>query len=289
MSVRRTMSKAYHLERPYDPGGVAAMPCNHTICSILPASVLQAAPGIPVVRHRTRRRKYVDVCSGQQSLVKYLLLVDPSAEVLSIDIVSKEEALSEVPQHLWHRIHYVCLDLEKQPLTLDRLQRLVRQHLHCDMLGLYGIHFSPCCKSYSTADAGRSGFRLTCGAPNPNVCYSDGTPNPGRYRYAVIWDHIVAIMLHTLDQVSQQNTSILISVENPYGAFRLHPSVVELASRPDWRILEVDYCKAADPEYDGDRIFTQKRSDILTHGVRSVDHALRHTKVPSRLSFQVPR
>ena len=284
------------MPRPHDPGELSECEhghehiCQHELTRRILSTQSIPLDGIPIKRRRTRRRKVVDVCSGSQSLAKYVLLLDAGAEILSIDIIDKRAALAELPAHLHHRVHFVQLNLDTDPLTMERLQQLVEVHLRCNITDLYALHFSPCCKSYSTADAGRSGYRLSDGRPNPDVRNRDGSHNPRRYRYAVMWDTIVATVLRTVSELVELHPDTLITIENPYGMFRLHPSVTEILHRPNssFRLLEVDYCKAADPEFDGDRVFTQKRSDILTHGVRSAEHfdTLRHT---SRLSFQVPR
>ena len=94
-----------------------------------------------------------------------MLLFDPTAKVLSFYIISYCEALAELPEHLHYHIHYINYNVRN--LTLSELQRLVCQHLKCDLKDLYCIHFSPCCKSYSMADLGKSGYRLADGQPNP--------------------------------------------------------------------------------------------------------------------------
>ena len=89
-----------------------------------------------------------------------------------------------------------------------------------------------------------------------------------------MWDRIIATTLRTCVELVDVHPDILITIENPYGMFRMHPSVTALLDRSEssFRLLEVDYCKAADPEFDGDRVFTQKRTDILTYGVRPLPH-----------------
>ena len=59
--------------------------------------------------------------SGHQSFAKYLLALDPGAIVISIDLLDRLDALSEVPPHLWARIRYVKLDAAR--LTFSELIR----------------------------------------------------------------------------------------------------------------------------------------------------------------------
>ena len=55
---------------PFDQGGLC---CSHI--SLLPLSQPKLST---VTRRRTVRRRFVDVCSGQQSLAQYVLLCDPA-------------------------------------------------------------------------------------------------------------------------------------------------------------------------------------------------------------------
>jgi hypothetical protein len=182
---------------PFDPGGATS--CGHEFlqCHSTHASLPS------VSKRRIKRRRVVDVCSGKQSLAKYLLFVDPTAIVLSIDVLSPEEALSELPSHLLHRIKYVQLDAAK--LTLPELRRIVKKELDCELADLYMCHFSPCCKSYSIADQGKSGYRLEDGRPNPKPLMSDGTINYARYEYACEWDKIVQTVLTTFEELARQH------------------------------------------------------------------------------------
>ena len=192
--------------------------------------------------------------------------------VLSFDIISYQKALSDLPSRFHDRIIYVEYDAAK--LTLSELRRLVLKYLNCDLHEVYSVHFSPCCKSYSSADGGWSDYRLPDGAPNPDARAHDGSPLPSRYEYACLWDEIVRTVLHTLDEFVGINPDAIVTVENPTAMFRLHPSVVELIKRPNsaWRFLEVDYCKVAHPQFDGDKIFTKKPTDVITHGVHDAQH-----------------
>ena len=76
-------------------------------------------------------------------------------------------------------------------------------------------------------------------------------------------------MFEVLCGLIRLNPRILCSVENPTAALRLHPSVVRLTSGtpPLFRIVEVDYCKTAQPEFDGGKVFTQKPTDFILYGV----------------------
>ena len=242
---------------PFDPGGSRA--CNLRYCQVSPVALQAPVP------YKRKRIKAVDVCSGQQSLAKFLLLLDPTAEILSLDIISYRRALSELPAHLHHRVKYVQYDVSS--LTFSELQRLVREHLRCNVEDLYCIHFSPCCKSYSSADSGKNGYRLPDGTPNPSPRNADGSINYERFAYAQLWDRIIARVLDTITQVVSVNSSVLVSVENPTAMFRLHPSVRSLLSQPGWRLLEVDYCIVAEVKWDGDRVFTKKPTDFLLYGV----------------------
>ena len=260
--VARWISTVLSKTFPFDPGGCKANRLPQLTCCSL--SSLAATK----VRRKHRNRKVVDICSGQQSLARYLLTHDSTAEVLSIDILPYEQALAQLPSHVHHRVKYVQMDVST--LTLEELRRLVRQHLQCELSMLYAVHFSPCCKSYSNADAGRSGYRMPNGAPNPTPRNNDGTVNVNRYHYACMWDDIVRSVLDILTQLTEVNPTVLLSVENPTAMFRLHPSVVERISdsRSKWRLVEVDYCKTADPEFDGDTVYTMKPTDLLLYGVR---------------------
>ena len=273
--VTNAVSNAYHSPRQYDPGGSSAPQCQHQAnlhesLQVMQNLVATAMAGIPVVRRRTRRRKVVDICSGQQSLARFLLMVDAGAEVLSIDIISREEALAEVPAHLRHRIHHVQLDLSHQPLSISLLQELVKRHLRCDLHELYHVHFSPCCKSYSTAQGkyNTHSYRTHNGEPNPKVGMVKGKRNEFMYQYAIMWDAIVAATLNTCVHLTRQHPDVLITAENPVGAWQLHPLVKQLQGSPEWRLLEVDYCKTTDADLDGGKVFTQKPTHVLAYGVR---------------------
>ena len=80
----------------------------------------------------------------------------------------------------------------------------------------------------------------------------------------------MSVLLKTLDEFTKVNPDAVVTIENPTAMFRLHPLVVELTSRPDgsWRLIEVDYCKAAHPKFDSDRVFTKKPTDFIIFGVR---------------------
>jgi len=71
---------------PFDPGGHC---CSHISLHSLSQPNLST-----VTRRRTVRRRFVDICSGQQSLAQYILLCDPTAEILSLDIILYRKALS---------------------------------------------------------------------------------------------------------------------------------------------------------------------------------------------------
>ena len=247
---------------PYDPGGRM-----HT--SSHSESAVYRIHSLVMHRNKLRRRKVVDICSGQQSLAQYVLVMDASAIVLSIDIIPRNEALHDVPDHLRHRVKYVQLDI--RTLGMSTLTALVREHLSCSIEEVHSIHFSPCCKSYSDADAGRTGYRLPDGRPNPTPRDVQGRLRLDRYEYAREWDSIVTKMFALFQQVIQVSTDILISVENPTAAFRLHPAVVSaIADKSSgFRLLEVDYCKTAHPDFDGGKVFTQKPTDFIVRGVRS--------------------
>lgn len=250
---------------PFDPGGHIACNIPYLQCCNLSAHTHNVA------RRRIKGKKVVDICSGQQSLAQFILLSDPTAEVLSFDIISYKQALRDLPEHLHHRIHYVHFDVAK--LTFYTLQDFVRKYLCCEVRDLYHIHFSPCCKSYSTADGGLSGYRLADGSPNPTPRNSDGSVNLARYEYAKQWDDIVATVLKTIDMAWGCNPEMLVTIENPVGAFQWHPFVQALLKNGrgwngGWRLLEVDYCKVASPTWDGDKVYTKKPTHIITAGVR---------------------
>ena len=125
------------------------------------------------------------------------------------------------------------MQVDAASLTVSKLRSLVREHLGCSLCELYAGHFSPCCRSYSSADAGKSGYRLSNGSPNPQPRNPDGSINYARYAYACKWDAIVSTVLHTFEELSKENPYILLTTENPTAHFRSHPSVVRLFSDQD--------------------------------------------------------
>jgi hypothetical protein len=131
-------------------------------------------------------------------LAKYLLALDAGAEILSIDILPRREALREVPAHLHFRIKYVEFDAAK--LTLSELRRLVREHLNCELADLYCLHFSPDCRTYSSADAGLSAYRRADGTPNSSCQDVFGNLRPDRYALACMWDEIVALVVQACER-----------------------------------------------------------------------------------------
>ena len=114
--VMHIVSAAFHMPRPHDPGVSPTHKhdldntCHHDIMQRIVSVQTIVGTTVPVTRRRIRRRKMVDVCSGQQSLAKYILPLDAGAEILSIDIIDKMQALADVPEHLHHRIHFVHLN-----------------------------------------------------------------------------------------------------------------------------------------------------------------------------------
>ena len=178
--------------KQFDPGG--AQLCHHDILSC----TAESSSGLPIQRRRIKRRKCVDICSGHQSLAKYLLALDAGAEILSIDILPRCEALREVPAHLHFRIKYVEFDAAK--LTLSELRRLVREHLNCELADLYCLHFSLDCRTYSSADAGLSAYRRADGTPNSSCRDVFGNLRPDRYALACMWDEIVALVVQACER-----------------------------------------------------------------------------------------
>ena len=65
----------------------------------------------------------LDICSGYQSCAKYYLQAFPRCKVISIDIMSRGQALSRVNPAYRSRIRYHEFDVDK--LTIEELQRIL--------------------------------------------------------------------------------------------------------------------------------------------------------------------
>jgi len=231
----------------YDPGGNDAF--TLAIHSLQPS----------VQRRFVPKRIGIDVMSGHQSLGKYQTALDTGSIVISLDQRERDDALSEIPQHLWARIIYIKMDVAD--LTYDELIRIIVHECKLDPRDVYIIHFSMDCRTFSTADCGKTGYRLLDGKPNPHA-------RSDLYQLACEHDAILSTVLATLHMFAQQYTRTLISCENPVGAWEQHESVQHLSAQPNWQLIEVHYCKCADPKWDGDRVFTQKPTKLLLHACK---------------------
>ena len=108
---------------------------------------------------------FVDVCAGDHSVAHYALRADANSVVVSFDVIPKHEALRTVPKHLHHRIAYVELDVIG--LTVDRLAAEVQKAWHTGLDKVRYLHFSPDCRTLSTATAGGpTVYRMEDGTPN---------------------------------------------------------------------------------------------------------------------------
>ena len=63
--------------------------------------------------------------------------------------------------------------------------------------------------------------------------------------------------------------NVLYTIENPStGVFHMQLQVHDaLNEQNSWKLLETDYCKAADPEIDTEHEFSKKPTHVMVHGV----------------------
>ena len=217
-------------------------------------------------RFRSRPKIIIDIYAGDHSIAKYYLRKDQRAKVLSIDIRDKEDALRTVPKHLWSRIHYVG-GFDVRNLTMDKLNELLQEAWGASLDDVYHIHASPDCRTLSTADGSKVGIK----EGRSHYRKPDGTLNASapQHRQQRVRDADEA-MNHVLSmfvKIAQKHSIMLLTVENPKGFFAEQPMVKSmLQSSQNWRLLEGNYCKAADPRYDGDNLWSMKPTHFLIRG-----------------------
>ena len=83
-----------------------------------------------------------------------------------------------------------------------------------------------------------------------------------------IFNHVMT----TVRGIARAFLNLLVTAENPStGVFSLQPQVQEaLNENIGWRLLETEYCKAADKDLDKDVVFSQKPTHILAKGLSPV-------------------
>ena len=215
----------------------------------------------------------IDICAGDHSLAKYYLRKYPNCTVISYDIRDRDDALKTVPNHLHPRIHFISTDVSS--ITEIDIARDVRQACpgKC-MLNVWHVHASPDCTTMSTAER-----RTTFGQHNNETKSNayrlpDGSPNPNApaYRRNKVEKHDKTLnqILMCMTVLGNKYPDMLLTIENPIGAFELQPQVKRMMEvHEGWRMLTVNYCAAADPRYDGGQIWSMKPTRILLKGARS--------------------
>jgi transposase InsO family protein len=201
---------------------------------------------------------FVDVCAGDHSVAHYALRADANSVMVSFDVIPKHEALRTVPKHLHHRIAYVQLDVIG--LTVDRLAAEVQKAWHTGLDKVRYLHFSPDCRTLSTATAG-----------GPTVYrMEDGTPNPHMpaHKMRMVIEHDAARnrVLQTMASLATMYPDMIQTAENPVGHFQSQPQVRAMIDSGDFRLLETHYCACADPALDGTRVWSRKPTHILLRG-----------------------
>ena len=201
---------------------------------------------------------FADLCAGDHSVAHYALRKDPNCVVVSADRIEKEEALRTIPKHLHHRIAYFQMDVIG--LTLAKLQSMVHEAWHVGLEKVQLIHFSPDCRTLSTATSGGpTEYRLEDGSPNPHM-------NDRQRRMVAEHDAARDRVLQTLEQLAELHPGIIQTIENPVGHFQSQPQVQKMIASGKYRLLETHYCACADPRYDGTRVWSRKPTHILIHG-----------------------
>ena len=213
----------------------------------------------------------IDICAGDHSLAKYYLRKYPNCRVLSFDIKSEYEALRTVPEHLQDRIRFVSTDVTH----LTELD--IARHIRVEWPGMsfknvWHLHFSPDCTTMSTAER-RTQFngRNETHADDRSYRLPDGSPNPHAPQYrrdrVAKHDRTMNQVLMLMSVVARKHPHVLLTAENPKGAFELQPQVKKMIdSNEGWRLLRTHYCAAADPRYDGGELWSMKPSVFLTRG-----------------------
>ena len=205
----------------------------------------------------------IDIYCGDMSLAKYYLRKYTQCIAICIDIQPEEEAFRTVPTHMHTRIHYVQMNVRH--LTIQDLEIAVRRASPgSTMHDVYHVHASPDCTTMSTAESrrDRNTYRLPDGRPNPHA---------DAYRKKRVLEHDDAMnqVLMVQTAISHRFPHMLITAENPHGAFCMQPQVKKMIATDNFRLLSTNYCAAADPRLDGGKLWTMKPTHILIHGGRS--------------------
>ena len=165
-------------------------------------------------------------------------------------------------------------------MTPSVLKHLVDKYMGVTLHDVTHIHFSPDCTTMSSADKGRSRYRLPDG--RPNVSYdSRGNPVVPADFYQSVYDGqhhglkalrcdmAMNAVLFTLSDVSADYVTMLITVENPStGCFSIQPVVQDMLQH-GFMLYEVDYCSVASPRWDGNDPWTMKPTHILAKGLHA--------------------
>ena len=164
----------------------------------------------------------VDIYAGDLSLAKYYLRKYPQCVAICIDIKEEEEALHTVPKHLHSRIHYVRINVKF--LTIQDIEAAVRRASPgSTMRDIYHIHASPDCTTMSTAEArhDRNAYRTPDGRPNPHA-------DPYRKKRVEESDRALDQVLLLMTATCHRFPDMLLTVENPHGAFCMQPQVKKM-------------------------------------------------------------
>ena len=150
-------------------------------------------------------------------------------------------------------------------LTIQDLEIAVRPASPgSTMHDVYHVHASPDCTTMSTAENRRdsNSYRLPDGRPNPSA---------DEYRKKRVLEHDYAMnqVLMVFTATCHRFPLMLITAENPNGAFCMQPQVKKMIATDNFRLLHTNYCAAADPQLDGGKLWTMKPTHILIHGGRS--------------------
>lgn len=204
-------------------------------------------------------------------MAKYYLRKYPNCRVLSFDRISENEALRTIEPNLRHRIHFVQMNVQR--LTDYDIDNHIKRNLPgMSLMHVWHMHFSPDCTTMSTAEA-RTKFGSSNASHTDTKAYRlpDGSPNPHapEYRRNRVADHDRTLnqILRVMTVIGQKHPHILMSVENPKGAFELQPQVQRMQTlNQGWRILNCHYCAAANPKYDGGELWSKKPTTVLVKG-----------------------
>ena len=157
--------------------------------------------------------------------------------------------------------------MDVRELTMEKLNEMLHKAWGASLDDVYHIHASPDCRTLSTADGSKIGIK----EGRSHYRKFDGTPNTSapQYRQQRVKDadeamnHVLAMFV----KLAQRHPIMLLTVENPKGFFAEQPMVKSMLKSPQhWRLLEGNYCKAADPRYDGDKLWSMKPTHFLIRG-----------------------